>query len=158
MRKTSVLRLRDLGPLVAARERKDAPEVPYLKGLYVVDQHQCVYLRCLFAMIVTEALSFFHVLASQHFIFAQVNVGMAVIGEPPMVFLDEPSAGMDPVARRGMWSVIQDIQWAPKGPPNEDPPKSGLGVSVCSFSSLRPMIRSCLAASNRCQKQVWVFH
>ena len=30
-------------------------------------------------------------------------------------------------------------QRAPRGPPIEDPPKSGLRVSVCSFSSLRPM-------------------
>ena len=28
---------------------------------------------------------------------------------------------------------------APKGPPHEDPPKSGLRVSVCNFSSLRPL-------------------
>merc|ERR1719433_536300 len=39
----------------------------------------------------------------------KLSVAMATIGEPPMVFLDEPSAGMDPVARRGMWSVIQNI-------------------------------------------------
>lgn len=39
----------------------------------------------------------------------KLSVAMATIGEPPMVFLDEPSAGMDPVARRGMWSVIKDI-------------------------------------------------
>merc|ERR1719394_926192 len=39
----------------------------------------------------------------------KLSVAMATIGEPPMVFLDEPSAGMDPLARRGMWSVIQEI-------------------------------------------------
>jgi len=39
----------------------------------------------------------------------KLSVAMATIGEPPMVFLDEPSAGMDPVARRGMWSVVQHI-------------------------------------------------
>merc|ERR1719433_2232539 len=39
----------------------------------------------------------------------KLSVAMATIGEPPMVFLDEPSAGMDPVARRGMWSVVQNI-------------------------------------------------
>eukprot|EP00413_Alexandrium_margalefii_P007389 CAMPEP_0204528850 /NCGR_PEP_ID=MMETSP0661-20131031/9748_1 /ASSEMBLY_ACC=CAM_ASM_000606 /TAXON_ID=109239 /ORGANISM="Alexandrium margalefi, Strain AMGDE01CS-322" /LENGTH=877 /DNA_ID=CAMNT_0051534847 /DNA_START=72 /DNA_END=2700 /DNA_ORIENTATION=- len=39
----------------------------------------------------------------------KLSVAMATISEPPMVFLDEPSAGMDPVARRGMWSVIQNI-------------------------------------------------
>jgi ABC-type multidrug transport system ATPase subunit len=39
----------------------------------------------------------------------KLSVAMATIAEPPMVFLDEPSAGMDPVARRGMWSLIQSI-------------------------------------------------
>jgi ABC-type multidrug transport system ATPase subunit len=28
------------------------------------------------------------------------------VGNPPIILLDEPSAGMDPQARRFMWSVI----------------------------------------------------
>lgn len=39
----------------------------------------------------------------------KLSVGMATIAEPAMVFLDEPSAGMDPVARRFMWKVVQNI-------------------------------------------------
>ena len=34
---------------------------------------------------------------------------MAMIGNPPVIFLDEPSAGMDPGARRFMWQVIEKI-------------------------------------------------
>ena len=32
-----------------------------------------------------------------------------MIGNPPIVFLDEPSTGMDPEARRFMWNVISRI-------------------------------------------------
>jgi len=39
----------------------------------------------------------------------KLSVAMAMIGEPSIVFLDEPSTGMDPVARRFMWDVISDI-------------------------------------------------
>ena len=34
---------------------------------------------------------------------------MATIGNPPIILLDEPSAGMDPEARRFMWSVVANI-------------------------------------------------
>jgi len=36
----------------------------------------------------------------------KLSVGIALIGGPPVVFLDEPSTGMDPVSRRFMWDLI----------------------------------------------------
>jgi len=39
----------------------------------------------------------------------KLSVAMAMIGDPSIVFLDEPSTGMDPVARRVMWRVISDV-------------------------------------------------
>jgi len=39
----------------------------------------------------------------------KLSVAMAMIGNPPVVFLDEPSAGMDPKARRFMWDIISKI-------------------------------------------------
>jgi len=39
----------------------------------------------------------------------KLSVAIAMIGNPPVVFLDEPSTGMDPEARRFMWNVISKI-------------------------------------------------
>lgn len=39
----------------------------------------------------------------------KLSVAIALIGNPPIIFLDEPSNGMDPEARRFMWAVIQKI-------------------------------------------------
>ncbi|KAG7399525.1 hypothetical protein PHYBOEH_008650 [Phytophthora boehmeriae] len=39
----------------------------------------------------------------------KLSVAIALIGSPPIVFLDEPSTGMDPVSRRFMWNVIAAI-------------------------------------------------
>ncbi len=36
-------------------------------------------------------------------------VAMAIVGSPPIILLDEPSAGMDPEARRFMWRVVGKI-------------------------------------------------
>ncbi|XQJ25440.1 ATP-binding cassette subfamily A, member 1, putative [Leishmania guyanensis] len=39
----------------------------------------------------------------------KLSVALALIGSPQIIFLDEPSAGMDPVARRGLWKAIQKV-------------------------------------------------
>lgn len=39
----------------------------------------------------------------------KLSVAIAMLGNPPIVFLDEPSTGMDPKARRFMWDVISRI-------------------------------------------------
>lgn len=39
----------------------------------------------------------------------KLSVAMAMIGNPPIVFLDEPSTGMDPRAKRFMWTIISRI-------------------------------------------------
>lgn len=39
----------------------------------------------------------------------KLSVAMALIGNPPIILLDEPSAGMDPEARRFMWQVVEKI-------------------------------------------------
>ena len=39
----------------------------------------------------------------------KLSVAIAMIGNPPIILLDEPSTGVDPEARRFMWSVIHKI-------------------------------------------------
>lgn len=39
----------------------------------------------------------------------KLSVAMSLIGSPPVILLDEPSAGMDPEARRFMWGVVAKV-------------------------------------------------
>jgi ABC-type multidrug transport system ATPase subunit len=39
----------------------------------------------------------------------KLSVAIALIGRPSLVFLDEPSTGVDPGARREMWAVISRL-------------------------------------------------
>ncbi len=39
----------------------------------------------------------------------KLNVAQALMGDPTVIFLDEPSAGVDPAARRMLWNVIGKI-------------------------------------------------
>jgi ABC-2 type transport system ATP-binding protein len=39
----------------------------------------------------------------------RADLGLAVIGRPEVLFLDEPTTGLDPQARRGLWAVIQNL-------------------------------------------------
>ncbi|XP_074276823.1 ABC transporter A family member 1 isoform X2 [Silene latifolia] len=39
----------------------------------------------------------------------KLSVAIAMIGDPPILILDEPSTGMDPLAKRFMWDVISRL-------------------------------------------------
>ena len=39
----------------------------------------------------------------------KLQCAIALIGNPPIVLLDEPSTGVDPQAKRFMWTIISNI-------------------------------------------------
>lgn len=39
----------------------------------------------------------------------RVDLGIAIIGRPEVLFLDEPTTGLDPEARRHLWAVIGNL-------------------------------------------------
>jgi ABC-2 type transport system ATP-binding protein len=40
----------------------------------------------------------------------RLGLALALIGKPRLVFLDEPTAAMDPQARRSTWNIIRDLR------------------------------------------------
>jgi len=39
----------------------------------------------------------------------KLSLGIALIGDPQILFIDEASSGMDPLARRKMWHLISNV-------------------------------------------------
>jgi ABC-2 type transport system ATP-binding protein len=39
----------------------------------------------------------------------RLDLAMTLVGDPRVIFLDEPTAGLDPRSRRGMWEIIRDL-------------------------------------------------
>ncbi|XP_069681460.1 phospholipid-transporting ATPase ABCA3-like [Periplaneta americana] len=62
----------------------------------------------------------------------KLSTAMALIGDPSVIFLDEPTSGVDPVARRNLWNVLTSIQ------------KSGQSIVLTSHS-----MEECEALCNR---------
>ena len=40
----------------------------------------------------------------------RLDVGLALVGDPDLIFLDEPTTGFDPAARRAAWKVIAGLR------------------------------------------------
>ncbi|KAG8188878.1 hypothetical protein JTE90_018283 [Oedothorax gibbosus] len=62
----------------------------------------------------------------------KISTAIALVGNPPVIFLDEPTTGMDPVSRRCMWTVLLQVM------------QSGRSVVLTSHS-----MEECEALCNR---------
>ncbi|CAM5563806.1 ATP-binding cassette domain-containing protein [Streptomyces aurantiogriseus] len=39
----------------------------------------------------------------------KLDLAMTLVGRPSVIFLDEPTTGLDPASRRNLWDIIQDL-------------------------------------------------
>lgn len=39
----------------------------------------------------------------------RILIGLAMLGKPPLLILDEPTTGLDPVSRRAVWQLIKKV-------------------------------------------------
>jgi ABC-2 type transport system ATP-binding protein len=39
----------------------------------------------------------------------RLDLAMTLVGDPRIIFLDEPTTGLDPRSRRGLWQIVRDL-------------------------------------------------
>ena len=39
----------------------------------------------------------------------RLDLAMTLVGDPRIIFLDEPTTGLDPRSRRVMWDIIREL-------------------------------------------------
>lgn len=44
----------------------------------------------------------------------RLSIALALVNDPGIVFLDEPTTGLDPQARRSIWEMIESLRWQGK--------------------------------------------
>lgn len=44
--------------------------------------------------------------------YQRFNLCLAILNKPKILFLDEPTTGLDPIARRKLWSIIEELKAA----------------------------------------------
>lgn len=44
----------------------------------------------------------------------RTSLALALVGDPDIIFLDEPTTGLDPQARLELWNAIHDLKWEGK--------------------------------------------
>jgi len=40
----------------------------------------------------------------------RLSVAISLIGDPKVVFMDEPSTGLDPASRNNLWNVVREAK------------------------------------------------
>src|SRR5262249_60479846 len=40
----------------------------------------------------------------------RLDLAMTLMGEPRIIFLDEPTTGLDPRSRRAVWGIVRDLE------------------------------------------------
>ena len=78
----------------------------------------------------------------------KLAVGAAIVGDPKVVLLDEPSTGMDPVAKRFLWNVIADMY------SNEEKSVILTSHSMAECEALCSRIGIMVAGRFRCEGQI----
>ena len=39
----------------------------------------------------------------------KLDIAMSLVNQPEIIFLDEPTTGLDPQSRHNMWKIIKDL-------------------------------------------------